>query len=142
MESSKTFDPAGERRIEYLTLGLGAAATLAVAVRWGWRAAAGLALGAVISWVNYRWLKQGVVALARVAATQADAPKVRIPKRVYAKLFGRFALLLALVYVILSGSLLPGATVLAGLFAAVAAVMVEMIYRLVRGTQARSGPAG
>ena len=133
MTSSDTFYQDGERRVEYLTLGLGAAGTVLVAVRWGWRAAAGLALGAALSWLNYRWLRQGVGALARVAAAQADAPRVRVPKRIYVKFFGRVALLLVVVYVILSGSLLPGATVLAGLFAAVAAVMIELIYRLVRG---------
>lgn len=138
MASSDTFYEAGERRVEYLTLGLGAGGTVFAAVRWGWRAAAGLALGAALSWLNYRWLKQGVRALARLATAQADAPQVRIPKRIYVKFFGRVALLLVVVYVILSGSLLPGATVLAGLFAAVAAVMIELIYRLVRGER---GPA-
>ncbi len=133
MTSSDISLQAGGRRIEYLTLGLGAAATLVVAVGWGWRAAAGLALGAALSWVNYRWLKQGVAAIAQLSTAQADAPKVRIPKRVYVKFFGRFALLLVAVYAILSGSLLPGATVLAGLFAVVAAVLIELIYRLVRG---------
>jgi len=134
MANSDTSLQAGGRRIEYLTLGLGAAATLVVAVRWGWRAAAGLALGVVLSWVNYRWLKQGVAALAQLSTAQADAPRVHIPKRVYVKFFGRFALLLIAVYVILSGSLVPGATVLAGLFAVVAAVLIELIYQLARGS--------
>lgn len=134
MASNDASLQVGGRRVEYLTLGLGATASLVVAIRWGWRAAAGLALGALLSWVNYRWLKQGVAALAQLSVTQADAPKVRIPKRVYLKFFGRFALLLAAVYVILSGSLVPGATVLAGLFAVVAAVLVELIYQLARGS--------
>jgi len=133
MASSGPSYAASERRVEYLTLGLGAAGTVFVAARWGWRAAAGLALGAALSWLNYRWLKQGVGALARLAASQADAPQVRIPKRIYLKFFGRVALLLVVAYVILMGSVLPGATVLAGLFAAVGAVMIELIYRLVRG---------
>jgi hypothetical protein len=134
MASNDASLQVGGRRVEYLTLGLGATASLVVAIRWGWRAAAGLALGALLSWVNYRWLKQGVAALVQLSVTQADAPKVRIPKRVYLKFFGRFALLLAAVYVILSGSLVPGATVLAGLFAVVAAVLVELIYQLARGS--------
>ena len=139
MASSDTFSEAGERRVEYLTLGLGAAGTVLVAVRWGWRAAGGLALGAALSWLNYRWLKQGVGALARVAAAQADAPQVRIPKRIYLKFFGRVALLLVVAYIILVGSSLPGATVLAGLFAAVGAVMIELVYRLVRGERPPAG---
>ena len=135
MTSSDAFGQGGEQRVEYLMIGLGVAGTAFVAIRWGWRAAAGLALGAALSWLNYRWLKQGVGALARVATAQAGAPQVRIPRGIYAKLIGRVALLLVVVYVILSGSLFPGATFLAGLFAAAAAVMIELIYRLVRGGQ-------
>ena len=52
---------------------------------------------------------------------------------VYAKFFGRFALLLVVVYVILSRSWLPVAAVLGGLFAVVAAVMIELMWELVRG---------
>jgi len=52
---------------------------------------------------------------------------------VYAKFFGRFALLLVVVYVILSRSWLPVAAVLGGLFAVVAAVMIELMWELLRG---------
>ncbi len=133
-ENNAIYEDAG-RRIDYLTLSLSTAAALVVALRWGWRAAAGLVLGAGLSWVNYRWLKQGVGALAQLSIAQAGATKLRIPKRVYLKFLGRLILLLVVVYAILSGSLLPGATILAGLFAVVVAVLVEMIYRLVRGEQ-------
>ena len=135
MADGEAFYRAAERRIEYLTLGLGAAATLVTSVRWGWRAGAGLALGAALAWVNYRWLKQGVAALVQLSATQAGAEQVRVPKRVYLKFFGRFALLIVVVYAILSRSLLPAAGVLAGLFALVAAVLLELLYELVRGNR-------
>jgi len=49
------------------------------------------------------------------------------------KFFGRFALLLLVVYVILSRSLLPVAAVVAGMFALVAAVMIELLLELARG---------
>ncbi len=133
MAGEENFYRAAERRIEYLTLGLGAVAALAVAIRYGWRAALGLALGAALAWVNYRWLKQAVDVAARLSAAQAQASKIRIPKRVYAKFFGRFALLLVAVYAILSRSWLPAPAILAGLFALVAAVLVELIYELLRG---------
>ena len=55
-----------------------------------------------------------------------------MPVSVYAKFFGRFALLLVVVYVILSRSWLPVAAVLGGLFAVVAAVMIELMWELVR----------
>jgi ATP synthase I subunit len=91
------------------------------------------AVGAVLAWVNFRWLKQGVTALVKVSTAQAGSEHARVPVSVYAKFFGRFALLLVVVYVILSRSLLPVAAVLGGLFAVVAAVMIELMWELVRG---------
>lgn len=135
MASNEGYYRAAERRIEWLTLVIGAAATLALAVRWGGRSAAGLALGALLAWGNYRWLKQGVTAMVKSSAAQADAAKPRVPKRVYVKFFGRFALLVAVVYVILSRSWLPLGPVLAGLFTLVAAVLLELLYELLRGAR-------
>ncbi len=133
MEITEPFYRAAERRIEWLTLALGTLAGLGAAVRWGWRSAAGVALGALLSWMNYRWLKQGIDALAWLAGEHAETTKGRVPLRVYAKFFGRFVLLLAVLYVILSGSWLPAAAVLGGLFTLVAAVLGELLYELARG---------
>jgi hypothetical protein len=123
-----------EKRIEWFTALLGAAAAIVAALRWGWGAGIGLALGAALSWLNFRWLKQGVGALVEVAAAQTGTDKPRVPRSVYLKFFGRFGLLLLAVYVILSRSILPAAAVLAGLFAVVAAVLLEMVTELARGT--------
>jgi hypothetical protein len=124
---------AAEHRIEWMTLGLGVAGALFVLARWGWRPGAGVALGAALAWLNFRWLKQGVVALVRLSTAQAGSEHVRVPMSVYVKFFGRFALLLVVVYVILSRSWLPVAAVLGGLFAVIAAVMIELMWELVRG---------
>ena len=133
MEAPDTFYRAAERRIEWLTLGLGLAATLFAAVRWGWAWGGGVLCGAVFTWINFRWLKQGVDALVRVSAAQHGAEHPRVPRKVYVKFFGRFALLLLAVYVILSRSWLPSAAVMAGLFVVVGAVLAELIFELVRG---------
>ncbi len=135
MAEAEAWYRAAERRIEWLTLAFGAAASVGVWLHWDWRAAAALALGAALSWINYRWLKQGVKAFSQAATAQAGEEKVRIPKLIYVKFFGRFALLLAAVYVILASSWLPGGALLAGLFAVVAAVMAEMIYQLLRAAR-------
>ena len=135
MAADDAFYRAAERRIEWLTLVLGAAAAAAAAIAWGGRVAAGVGAGALLAWVNYRWLKQGIDALAKLAVAQADTPRVRIPKKVYLKFLGRYALILAVVYVIFARSLLPGVAVLAGLFALAAAVVAEMLYELLRSTQ-------
>ena len=120
------------KRVEYLTLGVGALASPFVVWRWGWLAAAAFLVGVLISWINFRWLKQGVNALASAAMAQAGDENSRIPKRAYVRLIARYALLLAVLCVILFGSWLPGGAVLAGLFAVVAAVIVEILYRLFR----------
>ena len=136
MAESDSIYVAAEHRIEWLTLAFGLAGAVFVLIRWGGRPAAGVALGAALAWVNFRWLKQGVTALVKLSTAQANSEHARVPLSVYAKFFGRFALLLAVVYVILSHSWLPVAAVLGGLFAVVAAVMIELMWELVRG---RSG---
>jgi hypothetical protein len=133
MAEAESFYASTEQRIEVLTVALGLAGTGFAVVRWGWRAGAGVALGAAVAWLNFRWLKQGVGALVKVSTGQAGAEHFRAPRTVYLKFFGRFALLLAVVYAILSRSILPVAAVLGGLFAVVAAVMIEMVWELARG---------
>ena len=131
-ESASTY-VAAEQRIEWMTVALGLAGAAFVFLRWGWRPGAGVALGAALAWLNFRWLKQGVTALVKLSTAQANSEHARVPLVVYAKFFGRFASLLLIVYVILSGSWLPVAAVLGGLFAVVAAVMIELMWELVRG---------
>jgi hypothetical protein len=111
---------------------LGFAAALSSLLLWGWRAGLGVLLGAGLGWINYRWLKQGLGPLAQLAAAQADAPHIKVPKKIYVKFAARYALIVVVVYVIFSRSLLPAAAVLGGLFTPVAAVVVETLYELAR----------
>jgi hypothetical protein len=129
---------AAERRIEWLTLGLGAAAALYAGWRWSWAHAVGILVGTALAWINYRWLKQGVDALAKLSIAQEGAEKARVPKRVYFKFIGRYALIILVVCVIFFGSLLPPVSVLGGLFTLVAAALLGILYELVRGV-ARPG---
>ena len=133
MAESDSIYVEAEHRIEWMTLAFGLAGAMVVLMRWGWRPAAGMALGTALAWLNFRWLKQGVTALVQLSTAQANSEHARVPLSVYAKFFGRFALLLVVVYVILSRSLLPVAAVFGGLFAVVAAVMIELMWELVRG---------
>jgi len=133
MADSDSIYVTAEHRIEWMTLAFGLAGAAFAFARWGWRSGAGVALGAALAWLNFRWMKQGVTALVKISTAQANSEHARVPLSVYAKFFGRFALLLAVVYVILSRSLLPVAAVLGGLFAVVAAVMIELMWELVRG---------
>jgi len=132
MAESDSIYVAAEHRIEWMTIAFGLVGAVFVLLRWGWRPGAGVALGAALAWLNFRWLKQGVTALVKLSTAQANSEHARVPVSVYAKFFGRFALLLVVVYVILSRSWLPVAAVLGGLFAVVAAVMIELMWELVR----------
>ncbi len=145
MIDAQAFGGATLRRIEWLTIVLGAMGACWGTWRWGLRGGAGLGLGAALSWINFRWLKASVQAFGSVAvspittppnAGEAAAPNlqvpatVRVPVSAYLKFFGRFALLLGAVYVILTRSWLPAVPVVTGLFAAAAATVLGLIYEL------------
>jgi len=132
MAEDEVFYAAAERRIEYFTLAIGAAASLAACLLLSLKSGASLAAGAVLSWINYRWMKQGISGLAVLSAAQAGAEKPRVPASTYVKFLGRYALLVVAAYVILRSFSLPAGSFLAGLFAVVAAVLVEMIGQLFR----------
>lgn len=132
-KGEESFYAAAERRVELVTGAVGIAAAVVAAVVWGWLAGAGVAIGSGIAWVNLRWLRLGVNALVNSSVAQSDESRPRIPRAVYVKFFGRYALLLAVVYVILSRSVLPVAALIGGLFASVAAVVLEAIWELMTG---------
>jgi len=128
--ANDSYYAAAERRIEYVTLGIGAVATIAALLLWSVRAAAGIAVGAVLGWLNYRWLKQGVGALAGLAKAQQGAAKVRVPRSVYFKFIGRYVLLIVVAYVILTRFSVPAESLLAGFAALIVAVLGEVIWQL------------
>jgi hypothetical protein len=139
MAGDEAFYAAAERRIEYFTLGIGAACALGAGIAWGLKVGAGVGAGAALSWINYRWMKQGTNTLARLATAQAGTEKVRVPASVYLKFLGRYALLVVVAYVILRGFRLPLKSVVEGFFVLVAAVLVEMVGQLFRnGPQPRA----
>ena len=129
------------RRVEWLTLALGGAGIGWAGWRWGWRGAAGTALGVGISWINFRWLKGSVRAFGQVATAEVGSGTARVPARAYLKFFGRFALLLGVVYVILTRTWFPAVAILAGLFASAAAVVVGLVWELVQ-SGVRQGAGG
>jgi hypothetical protein len=132
MATAEPFYRAAERQIELWTLLAGVAGAVIAVLVWSWAAAGGVLVGAVLAWFNFRWLKQGVAALERVSVAPADAETVRIPKRTYVKFFGRYVLLLGVLYVIFSRSLLPVVAVFVGLFTLVAAALSAMVIMLFR----------
>lgn len=132
MAMDPSFYSAAERRIEYWTIAIGAAAAASAAIFWSASAGGGVAIGAVFSWINFRWMRRGIETLARVSIAQQAAEKPQVPRRVYFQMIGRYALLILVAYVILRGfgSMVDG--FLCGLFAAVAAVLLKGVSLLVR----------
>src|SRR5258708_15444042 len=72
-----------ERRIAWLTLAFGAAASAGSAFAGSRLWAAGLLIGAVLAWLNFRWLRRGLDALVAASAAQAGAEKPRVPLSAY-----------------------------------------------------------
>lgn len=121
--SESAFYARAERRIEWLTISLGGIVSLVLLLGAGWRVGVGFAVGALLSFLNFRWIKEMVDALVR-------AGRERISRWTYAKIFLRYALLGLTLYAIFARSFLPWKSVLGGLFVLVAAVMLELVVEL------------
>lgn len=121
-----------ERRIAWLTLVLGGAAATVVAIVRQWAWAEGLAIGTVLAWLNFRWLKRGLDVLVAVATAQEGAPKPRIPFGTWFRLMFRYGLIAICVYVIFEYLKVPLASMVVGLCALGAATIVASVYEILR----------
>ncbi|MCW5983204.1 MAG: ATP synthase subunit I [Bryobacteraceae bacterium] len=111
------------RRIYVHIVWLSVAGFALTAWQLGWPWAVGFFLGATVSALNFRWLHGLVDALS------PGKPK---PKKSFAILLPlRYALFLAAGYVIVKYLRVNVMAALVGLFVAVAAVLLEMIYELI-----------
>jgi hypothetical protein len=133
MALSEHFYEAVERRIERLTLVAGGTGAFLSAWKWGWRAGLGFAVGALLSWMNFRWLDQGLGDLLRTAANPTTSSSMPVSLWIYGRFVGRMALLVCALYVILKGAWFPGRAVLIGLFSLIAGVIVEVSYEVATG---------
>jgi small-conductance mechanosensitive channel len=93
---------------------------------WG----AGLLIGAVLAWLNFRWLRRGMDALAAASAAQAGAEKPRVPLGAYFAAVFRYALIALLVYVIFKFLGVPLASMVVGMCALAAAAIAASVYEL------------
>jgi ATP synthase I subunit len=121
-----------ERRIAWLTLLIGFAAGGVVAVLrdpwWG----AGLAIGAGLAWLNFRWLRQGLDALVAASTAQACAEQPRVPVGAYFRALFRYALIGFSVYVIFKVLRVPLVSMVVGLCALGAATIAISVYEIWR----------
>ena len=116
------------RRIVRFTLALMAVGTAAEWIAYGWPWALGFLMGAAASFLNFRWLKRFVDALGR---TVSEPEQQRPSSRVSVLLGMRYVFLGIAAYAILRYSPLSVWAALTGLFVAVAAVIIEILFELV-----------
>ena len=107
-------------RIWKLIWAIGAAGAVALVAWRGWWWGAGWVIGTAVSALNFRWLKQLVLAIGEEAAKPRKAVFLGM----------RYLLLGAGAYVILKFSAISLPAALSGLFVSVAAVIVEIILEL------------
>lgn len=133
MTLSDAFYEAVERRIERLTLAISAAAAVFASVRWGWRTGLGVAVGGILSWLNFRWLDQSIGQLLHAAAGNTEIASASASRWIFARFLGRLVLIVLALYVILKTRWLPGKALLAGLFSLICAASLEVSYEIATG---------
>jgi len=123
---------ATESRIAWLTLALGFLVGASVALlrhpRWG----AGVATGAVLAWLNYRWLRRGMDSLVRASKAQSDSQKPRVPFGAYFLMLFRYGLIALSVYVIFEVLKIPLLSIVAGLCALAVSAIAASVYEILR----------
>ena len=124
------FYAAAERRIWRFQLVLAGIGTAGAGWLTGWGGAAGFAVGAAVSSLNFLWLKQAVDALA-AKATGAETAAARKKQKVLVwKFVGRYLLIAVAAYAILKHTAWDIRALLAGLFLFVAAILVEIGFEI------------
>ncbi|HYL61927.1 MAG TPA: ATP synthase subunit I [Candidatus Methylomirabilis sp.] len=119
-----------ERRISWLTLAFGGAAAAAAVLRHARAWSAGLAIGAALAWLNFRWLRRGLDSLVRASTAQADRKKAQVPLTSYGLALLRYVLLGLAVYVIFEYLHVPLASMILGLCALGAAALAASVYEI------------
>jgi len=127
-------DPKVERflggavgRIRHTMLILGAIAMLVAWSIWGWRIAAGVLLGGVVSYVNFHWLERALDSLAE--RITAAGSKVSSSGTVFRFLL-RYVFIGIGAYAIFKGSAAGLYGFLGGLSLTVAAILCEAAYEM------------
>jgi small-conductance mechanosensitive channel len=116
-----------ERRIGRLTLIVGVAAFAGTSFLYSFRIGAGVLIGALLAWVNFRWLERAMDAVTRASTAQTNSPDARVPISGYFGLFARYALIAVVVYVTFSFFRIPVLSMVVGLCALGAAAILATL---------------
>lgn len=135
MEQNPADTPAvarTERRISWLTLFIGLLAGLLIVILrdplWG----AGVGIGTVLAWLNFRLLERGLNALVQASEAQAGKEKPAVPLRSYFAMAIRYGLIAFAVYVIFELLRIPILSMIVGLCALGAATIAASVYEILR----------
>jgi hypothetical protein len=107
---------------------IGAIVALTGRTRWG----AGLATGAALAWLNFRWLRRGLDALVAASTVQSNSEKPRVPAGTYFQMLFRYGLIALTVYVIFKVLKVPLLSMVVGLCALGAATIAASVYEILR----------
>ena len=110
-----------DRRLDRSSLVLALAAVTLTFVFHSAKAALSIGVGALLSYINFRWLKQAVD--FAVTHVSDSAPT----RRVLLRFVGRYALIGLVLYVTIRGSILDLVFVFAGLLVYVGAILIECV---------------
>ncbi len=119
-----------ERRIARLTLLLGGIACAGAYFLFSIRVGAGVLIGALLAWINFRWLKSALDTVTRAATVHAEPSKARVPVGSLFGLIGRYFLIAVSVYVIFVFFGIPILSMLVGLCALGAATIGASLYEV------------
>ncbi len=120
-----------ERRLTVLSIYLGVITTAFLLLWGGASLACSFVLGAMLSYVNFRWLKEGIDRLLSTDFT--SVPAQRSTRKVIIKYFLRYALIGAVLYAIVRVKFLDVRTAFLGLLLFVASILCECIYQVIKG---------
>jgi hypothetical protein len=117
-----------ERRIALYTLIIGGVGFVVAPIFYSFRVGAGLLIGAVLAWGNFRWLEHAMDSVTRASTAQANTSEARVPISAYFGMFARYALIAVVVYAIFSLFRIPVLSMVVGLCAlGVAAIVASLI---------------
>ena len=125
-------DEGLENRLWKISLGLGIPACLLALILGGPDSGLGFLAGAALSWINFRWLKQGVDRLLESVRLEESPPKGAVGTAIF-KYFLRYALIGLSLYATFRFGFLEVFGFFSGLLLVVAAVLIECVLQVIRG---------
>lgn len=125
-------DEGLDRRLWKISLAVGIPACLAALILGGLDSGLGFLAGAALSWINFRWLKQGVDRLLESARSAQPTPQSAARGAIF-KYFLRYALIGLSLYATFRIDILEVFGFFSGLLLVVAAVLVECVLQVIKG---------